>query len=220
VIHDIQVDTMHTFAEHPVLFMVEKKKTRNIDANIFEVLFEWAKDNQTTFIDYLGVRLLPVIIKIDGQVLTVMHDLATLFAPPNTEEGDENNETARQQRRITQYAQLTQMGQDVEEDEVDGENMHIVLQHMDIFPVEMTISVGKNSEFYPVISDAIVSLRLFQRVSSSGNMQTILSSTFSAYAAEAYSELYKILGDLDLLTSPLQNDVNFFAAFEILLCIQ
>jgi len=98
------------------------------------------------------------------------------------------------------------MGYDVLEENIED---NIVLHRMEIFPLDMTISVGKNSEFYPVISDAIVSLRLFQRLSTSGNINSIFSSTLAAYIAEAYSELYKIIADLDLLTSPLQNGRKF-----------
>uniref|UniRef100_A0A6B2L635 Uncharacterized protein n=1 Tax=Arcella intermedia TaxID=1963864 RepID=A0A6B2L635_9EUKA len=82
----------------------------------------------------------------------------------------------------------------------------MVLQKVEILPVDLSISVGKNSSFLlPVISDAVISLRPFQRTTATGTLYSILSSASNAYIAEAYSQLYKIVGDLDFLTNPLQN---------------
>lgn len=215
IIRDIEVDTMVSGAEYPVLLLVDRKKLLNYEANMLELLVQWSSKKNLTLVDFFGMysfsllqltlvgfRLLPIIFRLDGDSLAVLFHLSSVVSTSAKEE-EEEEETTQQQKRIEQYAKLSVL----EKEEVDDVNQEFALsvQRLHIFPFEIKLSIGRNEFFLPILTDAVIGLRSFERIAMAGTMSSMVAAVGSAYMGQAWSELYKIIGDLDLLTSPMQN---------------
>eukprot|EP01127_Copromyxa_protea_P019089 TRINITY_DN6116_c0_g1_i1.p1 TRINITY_DN6116_c0_g1~~TRINITY_DN6116_c0_g1_i1.p1 ORF type:complete len:1436 (-),score=284.82 TRINITY_DN6116_c0_g1_i1:461-4768(-) len=203
IVRDIEIDTMINGCEYPVLLLVDRKKLLNYEANMMEMLVQWSTKKNLTLVDFFGFRLLPIIFRLDGDSLSVLFHLSSLVSTTANEE-EEEEETTQQQKRIEQYAKLTVLEKDEVEDDVSQE-FALSVQRMHIFPLEIKLSIGRNQFFFPILTDAVIALRPFERVAMAGTMSSMVAAVTTAYMAQAWSELYKIIGDLDLLTSPMQN---------------
>lgn len=73
----------------------------------------------------------------------------------------------------------------------------------------MTFSLGTNSHRWPVISEARLLLDSFHRVQLLDTPGGLVSLVSSSYIAQAKAEFYKILGNLDVIASPLANAKKF-----------
>lgn len=185
---------------------------QNNRPNLLEVLVEWSSMDNTTFLEYLGLRALPALLKLDGLVLGEMAAFTDLVAtgPATTELSSAlaDMSLAQQQRLLAQYAAHASLAESSFKDEAKEEGADATVLNigqLDLFPVDLSISVGRNPLFWPVISEAIVQLKAFQRGHLTGELHDLLRALKDDYVGQAWSELYKIIGDIDLLASPVQN---------------
>jgi len=80
-IGDGEVDNMSPTAEYPVLFATDKRKLQGFKANFVEALCEFTFRDNKTSVDYVGLRLLPFVLKIDGEILTQFKTIYGLLQP-------------------------------------------------------------------------------------------------------------------------------------------
>eukprot|EP01126_Amoeba_proteus_P066062 TRINITY_DN9497_c0_g1_i3.p1 TRINITY_DN9497_c0_g1~~TRINITY_DN9497_c0_g1_i3.p1 ORF type:complete len:574 (-),score=96.62 TRINITY_DN9497_c0_g1_i3:181-1797(-) len=203
VIRDLEIDTMVSGCEYPVMFLVDRKKLLNYEANMLELLFQWSSKNNSTFVDFFGFRLLPVILRLDSSSLPILYNLYELItSTPKTEEVEE--ESTKLQKQIEKYATLLRIEKEGVE-EHSNQDITLSVQKLHIYPLEIKLSIGRNEMLLPILSDAVVVLKSFERSALTGTVSSLLALVGPAYLSQAWSELYKIVGDLELLTSPLQN---------------
>ena len=168
---------MHADAEHPVLFQTDWRKLTEFDShhyvrpNLLELLYEWSAQESTTFVEYFGVRALPTSVKLDGHVLTELRGFADLLTNATAAAPDAAPERAlalreedvelAQHRVLAQYAAVaalpaTTTGATKNDD--DGEEAtatQLSVGRVDVFPLETSISVGRNPLFWPVMYRAL-----------------------------------------------------------------
>jgi hypothetical protein len=54
IIRDMEIDTMVTGSEYPVVFLVDRKKLLNYEANMLEMLVQWSTKKSLTLVDFFG----------------------------------------------------------------------------------------------------------------------------------------------------------------------
>jgi hypothetical protein len=87
LIHDVEVRNMLPKAEYPVLFGLNRQKLHNFEPDVLEVLLEWSTRDSRTFVDYCGVRMLPFVLQIDGQLIDQYYEFSNFFRPAEAHTG-------------------------------------------------------------------------------------------------------------------------------------
>lgn len=100
VVHDMEVDTMLPDPEYPVLFGVNRKRLYGANPHLFETLVEWSTRDARTFVDYVGVRVLPFILQVDGQVIDKMVEIATYLNPTQQESVEQRFQDENYRRKM------------------------------------------------------------------------------------------------------------------------
>lgn len=134
--------------ENPVIFCVHRKKLRGVEANMLETLARWSADDTNIFVDYFGIRMLPMMINLDGEAINVYNDLFSLLQIPFEQE-DLEEDMSQPQKRITHYQKMTtqrHQGAPVIE---EGGTLHV--QRFHVYPFEIKLSIGRNNLFLPVL---------------------------------------------------------------------
>eukprot|EP01130_Rhizamoeba_saxonica_P018160 TRINITY_DN9008_c0_g1_i1.p1 TRINITY_DN9008_c0_g1~~TRINITY_DN9008_c0_g1_i1.p1 ORF type:complete len:1235 (-),score=269.52 TRINITY_DN9008_c0_g1_i1:19-3240(-) len=195
IIEDFEIDTMFERAEYPVLLATDRKKLYEFEANFTEILLEWISRDDRTYIDYLGLRVLPFILKFDGLALAAVKDFTKgLF---NVEDEQDTAEEF-----LANYIQPEYIDDIIPE----SEEQNVYLDRLDIFPMEMNISVGTNTLYWPLMTAASLNLKWFKRRRQvHENLYSLFNYIHESYVSAAWTELYKISLELDFLASPLQN---------------
>jgi hypothetical protein len=81
VIQGAEANTLSPTAEYPVLFGVDRRALHGAHPRFMEFLVEWNVREQRTFIDYIGLRVLPFVLQIDSEILDSFEDLKELLGP-------------------------------------------------------------------------------------------------------------------------------------------
>lgn len=141
------------------------------------MLVMWETNETTTSIDYLGtfssfvihfwvdwllgVRVLPLILNLDGEALANYSDFFSLLDSNIHEEVREDDMSQPSKRfvcffliqlislSVAHYRQLTSIPPEVILEEDQTLTFHI--QKLHIFPIEIKLSIGRNNLFLPVL---------------------------------------------------------------------
>jgi len=150
-------------------------------------------------------------LQIDGEALDAFMSLKNFFLPKSTNE-DESDDQTKIKRLLGLYSRV------FTEDPLPVVNTfdenNIYLDKVDIFPLDVTISIGANNFYWPVISEAHVSLASFQRSSLYNTVYNLIQFLTSAYFKFAWSELYQLIGSMDIIASPVQNFKKILRGFK------
>ncbi len=80
-VHELEIDTMFKTAEYPVLFTTDRRTLHSIKPNLLEALVEWSVRDKHTIVQYLGARLLPLFLQLDGDALDAIMQLKGYLNP-------------------------------------------------------------------------------------------------------------------------------------------
>jgi len=80
-VHELEIDTMFKTAEYPVLFTTDRRTLHSIKPNLLEALVEWSVRDKHTIVQYLGARLLPLFLQLDGDALDAIMQLKSYLNP-------------------------------------------------------------------------------------------------------------------------------------------
>jgi hypothetical protein len=215
VMHDMEIDTMLPNPEYPVLFGVNRRRLYGANPHLFETLVEWSSRDGRTFVDYAGVRLLPFILQVDGQVIDKMVEIATYLNPQTQQEiveqqfQDSNFKQRQKSKKLLSEYSAIDKGQRPAESMTAVADSSLYVDKVDVYPLDMTFSLGTNSHRWPVISEARLQLESFNRVQLLDTPAGLISLVSSSYIAQGKAEFYKILGNLDVIASPFANAKKF-----------
>lgn len=209
VCEDIEAETLFNTAEYPVLFIVDKSQLHNYTPNMLELLVEWNERDNRIFTEYVGLRMLPFIIQLDGEVISVLKEFGEMFISTNDDQYElvSTDPTVKNRKVMVNLLKkftTFQQEQFVQEDEIVDDGL-MFAGKLEIFPLAAVISVGTNNHHFPVISEAHLSLDSFVRTNMYASPMNILSSLGSSYATLIWAEVYKIIGNIDAIASPVQN---------------
>lgn len=204
----LEADATSETVEYPVL-IAPQLDSLAAHSNMVEVLIEWHKGVRVRTVDYVGVRVLPLVIKIDAEVLAFYTGMSQLLWPTS----DETDVFAARRTHGAvargRHAQLAAMLLDAApapaaDDADEMGDADTLLDKLVMFPLRVTLCVGNNSAGWPVIADeATIQMALFTRANVFGDRWRIASQLWRAYAQIGWTELYKIIASLDAIGSPL-----------------
>ena len=108
-------------------------------------------------LDYMGVRLLPIVVKLDGELLKTFMDLKEYFnfsfdKKARDEEDEENGEEDDKLKQKT-FLLYSNIKTEAEIPALNVTDMlkKIYVEKLQIFPLEFTFCVGDNELSWPVI---------------------------------------------------------------------
>jgi hypothetical protein len=81
VMQGAESNTLSTLAEYPVLFGVDRRALHGAHPRFLEFLVEWNVREDRTFIDYIGLRVLPFVLQIDSEIIDSLQDVRELLGP-------------------------------------------------------------------------------------------------------------------------------------------
>ena len=194
-VRDIQIDNMGQAVEFPVLLSADKSKQFDRSVNLVEVLFEISLHEQIRFIKYIGVRVLPINVRIDRDVLDFVALMREQFMPVDDGTGESDASSVRRRNKskgAVPEAEETEKGK-------------IFVETVSIFPIEIHLSLGHNALGIPVIREgAPVSLGHFARFNLYGSPEEIVEVVARSYARVGLTEIIKVvLGSSDTFGAPL-----------------
>ena len=94
------------------------------------------------------MRLLPFVLKVDGEVVAAFYELSEFLNP--VEGTDEKNVIEGAQKLLEQYSKAGYSSESHFPTNPDRSDL-IFVSKLDIFPVSLTLSVGANKRFLPVM---------------------------------------------------------------------
>jgi hypothetical protein len=161
-----------------------------------ELLIEWHKGARVRTVDYVGLRVLPLVVKVDAEVLALYKDLSQLLWPAN-------GERRRRDRRVHDApharsagapsarravgsccAAMLDGGGEADEGGGDGSgggggaesDADTLLHSLVMFPLRVKLCVGNNSLGWPVIADeANILMSKFTRANVFGDRLRLAS---------------------------------------------
>ena len=108
-------------------------------------------------LDYMGVRLLPIVVKLDGELLKTFMDLKEYFNfsfdKKARDEEDEENEEEDDKLKQKTFLLYSNIKTEAEIPALNVTDMlkKIYVEKLQIFPLEFTFCVGDNELSWPVI---------------------------------------------------------------------
>eukprot|EP01028_Stygiella_incarcerata_P002883 TRINITY_DN15506_c0_g1_i1.p1 TRINITY_DN15506_c0_g1~~TRINITY_DN15506_c0_g1_i1.p1 ORF type:complete len:2959 (+),score=713.77 TRINITY_DN15506_c0_g1_i1:839-9715(+) len=251
-IQKLHVDNMIPKSEYQVLLTLDTSKTHELNANMIEILHERLLFKDFVYTQYFGVRALPMIVKIDGEVLTrlsafvdvfrkdkdemiqqsyqdINHHSVLVAIPEEYVVGRHQDLVIEDRRRVVRriVGQSDAGGSDsidVQDEEgvllIDGRKSHeeidaatianlknkllVYVQRFQVFPVEFVLQIGENDFRLPPIHEPTnVNLSSFNLYHALHPSDELVSQLIHTYAQHSSMELYKILGSIDVIGSPL-----------------
>lgn len=209
----LEADATSETVEYPVLIAPQLDSLAE-HSNMIEVLIEWHKGVRVRTVDYVGVRVLPLVIKIDAEVLAFYTGMSQLLWPSASDDDQDAFVARRTHGAVARgrHEQLAALLLDAppravaaDDDDAAGEgDADTLLDKLVMFPLRLTLCVGNNSAGWPVIADeATIQMALFTRANVFGDRWRIASQLGRAYAQIGWTEVYKIIASLDAIGSPL-----------------
>jgi hypothetical protein len=237
---NVQADNMLPEAEYPVLLAMDRRRLYGYEANVLECFVQRSTRDGVTSLDYLGLRVLPLVLKVDGELLK--HLLRTLesyrqYSLHNHHDGGggggvpfaweagahrpEEAETAAiagagaaagaamagavASASAAAVAAAASVEAEMPRLDITGEALRKwYVERLEIFPLEVTFCVGDNELGWPVIQDeTAVELLPLGRSHLYETNEELLRSVVKYYGRQARQEVYKIIGSLDAIGSPL-----------------
>jgi len=219
-VQNVQADNMLFEAEYPVLLAMDRRRLYGYEANVLECFAEWSSRNgMTSALDYIGLRLLPLVLKVDGELLKLLLRMRDAYHPSlsgtHSASGDRWHGGVRPAwERVSEDdgAGLTVGAEAAASLEVEMPRLDITgdtlrkwyVERLEIFPTEITFCVGDNQVGWPVIQDeTAVQLPPLARLHLYETSGGLLHSVLKYYGRQARQEVYKIIGSLDAIGSPL-----------------
>eukprot|EP00033_Pygsuia_biforma_P003567 GCRY01003902.1.p1 GENE.GCRY01003902.1~~GCRY01003902.1.p1 ORF type:complete len:722 (-),score=223.66 GCRY01003902.1:64-2229(-) len=222
---DIQIDNMSPVGEYPVVLIPDRKVLKGVTANTLEMLLEWATHNREQFADYMGIRVLPLLVRIDQGVMdfvTMLLDtLKKAEVPTNSSLLEETHTYTYYFSAADPSTQLVATeAQNQEESaggrgdtrkkythtQVDPEDKvpRLYLEHLEIFPVVLNVCFGDNTMGLPAIRDGLVlALDPYEQRNLYDTPGQLVRGVARSYAQIGWAEVTKILGSMDLFLSPV-----------------
>ncbi|KNC47778.1 uncharacterized protein AMSG_04005 [Thecamonas trahens ATCC 50062] len=147
---NVQVDNMMPLAEYDVVLALADSHAGigSQDASMVEALFEWSIDDGFRSIEYCGLRLLPLVAKIDGGLVSKLVEMRAFFGGEDKARKTlgAKDPSVRRARYVVDENPLPVGLQRSETDEM-------YIDALVIFPISIMVCVGDNDMDWPIIRD-------------------------------------------------------------------
>lgn len=187
VIQHAEANTLYSTAEYPVLFAVDRRALHGAHPRFMEFLVEWNVRNDRTFIDYIGLRVLPFVLQLDSEILDSIQDVQNLLAPlfgaksaeELEEEENEKNAKAAVKALLANASDAAAVPNTV--DIIGTQNMNPMNSHQYGASSSVTAaatSLNSMSSFASSLSSAV-----FSSLTSAANVDLATAETIEEYGA-------------------------------------
>jgi hypothetical protein len=213
-IRDVQVDSMVLTTEYPVLLAADKRKLFAFEANMVEFLMERSRHEDFTFTEFVGVRVLPVLVSVEDEIVRALGDLVEPLVAPSGGAGSEAGPAGGRTLGCAaeDRARYTAFRLDAAQDPLlrgglsitHSERQKVYVDSLLVYPLEIELAVGDNTFGFPVIREGTrLQLGQFSRSNLFESERALASQLARSYLSLGWLEVYKIIGSLDALGSPL-----------------
>eukprot|EP00004_Rigifila_ramosa_P020406 TRINITY_DN5298_c0_g1_i4.p1 TRINITY_DN5298_c0_g1~~TRINITY_DN5298_c0_g1_i4.p1 ORF type:complete len:3089 (+),score=731.08 TRINITY_DN5298_c0_g1_i4:933-9269(+) len=215
-LRNAQIDNMLPDAEYSVIFSANKRQLFERNANLIELLHERTFNPDMLITQYAGLRVLPLNIRIDGQLIEALTDLLEYVRQQRSKKPE------RPDQLVDVEAEDAEGAGESSADGADNSSAAAAtpptttqtgstntttpryIEELVVFSVDITLCIGDNSFGLPVIRDGIpLTLSEFRRNNVFDQNGSVVRNLARTYFRLGWSELTTIVGSLDMIGSPL-----------------
>ena len=194
-IKDVQVDSMYSQSEFEVLLNARRQDYDNVQPNIVELLLERSLFENYEYIRFLGIRLLPLVVHLDGSIVKFVVDLLEVFADNGLDISDQGASSIEEDTLGALLKDLLP--------EEKGDKL-LFFEKVEVHPLEISMVIGQGVLFLPVIREPVtIQLHAFHMSNVNEDAVSAVNRVSKAYVKQALKSIVVILGSLDFLGSPI-----------------